>query len=177
MVKKHYLNDHNHSVSLSSKERLIVPLERTASSAASSSPPDVDMEDDAFVEHVNLHSVSVTSPDAGAGRRPQDLSLDDEEDEWDVLSELSGASTEPLLSEDEDDIVPRSFSFSTPLVPSDDEEPEVNVIVPEPSAESKEEQTPVSSGVYGSASEHRTSFLQHYADLKDLRAPLRRSAL
>ena len=75
----------------------------------------------------------------------------DGDDEWDAESMFSDASTEILVEEDEDDVVPCSFSLSAPTNPSP---PELGEQLPELSTSSEEELSPPSADVYGSNSEH-----------------------
>jgi hypothetical protein len=119
---------------------------------------DVDMEDGDAAGHIDLSWLAASSLDTGARRDSPDPQSD-EEDEWDIESVSSDASTDVLIEEDEDDVVPRSFSLSTltnsPL-PSDHSKLDEQPIAP--SSKSEEEPSSPSVGVCGSDSKCLHSF-------------------
>lgn len=155
-AKRHYLFKHDRAITISSKDPTPgLPL-KTSPLSAPSSPlaEDVDMEDDDAAWSVHLPQLAVPSFDVGARGDESSDPQSDEDDEWDIESVLSDASTEVLVEEDEDDVVPRSFSlsaFTDPSLHGDCLKPDGQL--PEPSLKSEEEPAPPSAGVYGSDSE------------------------
>jgi len=151
-VKKHYKDKHNCNVTISTTQPTPVPCRQTSPRPAPSSPltEDIDMED------ADAVGPSLAAPflDTGAGGDSPDPQSD-EDDEWDMESVLSDASTEILLNEDEDDVVPRSFNFSIPADPSAyGAHLKLSEQLPELSPSSEEELPPPSANVYGSDSEY-----------------------
>lgn len=74
----------------------------------------------------------------------------DEDENWEAGSSISDASTEVLIQEDEDDVVPLSFNFLTHERPSDD--CPMSEESPGLSEEPHEGNTVSPSAVYGSDS-------------------------
>jgi hypothetical protein len=133
---------------------------------------DVDAEDDDFV--VSLDSPSPADPSLTLGASGDALAPEDE-DEWDTESELSDTSTDALDGEDEDDVVPRSFTFFTSASSQpDDDHSMSDGNLPEPPLQPEEEQPPSPLKVYGSNSKHSNSLSALWrADLNGFRALLR----
>jgi len=124
------------------------------------------MEDDDTPNSVHLSSPAVPLFDAGVrGDSPDPQSDDDNDDdnEWDMESMVSDASTEVMLEEDEDDIIPRSFnpSASADTSPHDDRL-ELDGESPEDSPESEEGPLLPPAGVYQSDSESPRSLRLRY---------------
>lgn len=130
------------------------------------------MEDNDAVGHAHLPSLMAPSLSTGAREDSPDPQSD-EDNEWDMESVGSDASTDILIEEDEDDVVPRSFglsAFADPLLHGDHLELDEQLLEPK----SEEEPSPPSASVYGSDSECLHSLhLRCPADLNDHRAPLR----
>jgi len=131
------------------------------------------MEDDDPVGYADIPPL-----DTGARGDSPDLGPE-EDDEWDEESAFSDACTEVMVDEDEDDIVPPSFSLSTPVDPLSNGEAHNSGEQPSwPSSESKEEQPLPSIGVYGSDSKYPYMlFLRFSADSNGHRASLRSATL
>lgn len=184
-VRNHYQRVHSCAVTISSKSHALDLRQQTPSRPASSSSltelltEDIDMEDDDTPTSVHLPSPNPQSDDDApssvhlpsqavplfdAGVRgdspdPQSDDDHDNDDEWDVESVVSDASTEVLLEEDEDDIVPRSFNPSTSADPSlHNDRLELDEQSPEDFPESEEGPPPPPAGVYRSDSESPRSF-------------------
>lgn len=162
-AKKHYLQVHGLSVGLS-----LVPEKATRSrqrvegthspvvdyfSDDDDDPMDRSSEGDGGSADADRPSLTASPLGAGAGRgSPGSRSY--KEDEWEEGSTGSDTSSEAMLCEDDDDVVPCSFSLTGPLNPSSNDDPlEFEGQLPEPSLELKEADPPLSEGVYGSDSE------------------------
>ena len=111
------------------------------------------MEDGDDVSRVDLSLPPAHPLDVGARDSPDPQS--DEDDEWDMQSVLSDTSTEVLVDEDEDDVVPRSFNLPTPAdAPHSSDHLESSEQLPETFPKSGEEQPLPFAGVFGSDREH-----------------------
>lgn len=116
-VKSHYVVQHQRSVSVTLAS---LPSTSSRNSVPASAPPpsltdDVEMEDtDVFITSAGV--MRDLSPDPGV----------DDDEEWDARSDVSDASTEVLVEEDVDDIVPRSFNITAPVCDSSDDEHSVS---------------------------------------------------
>lgn len=152
-IKRHYSDEHHHSVSVSSKISESVLSELVASSGQqrplpSLSNSDVDMED------VNTPLPLDAAPFAiGAEEGPADPETDDD-GEWEEVSSLSDTDTEVGLEEDEDAIVPASFTLSSNARPPPGNDPSaVDEMVCDTTSQAKEEDASSLKAVYGSESE------------------------
>lgn len=115
---------------------------------------DVDAEDDDFI--MSLDSSSPADPSLALGASGNALAPEDE-DEWDTVSELSDTSTDAFDEEDEDDVVPRSFTFPSTDSQPDDDHFMSDGNLPEPPLQPEEEEPPFPLKVYGSNSKHSNS--------------------
>lgn len=186
-IKGHYLSHHGSSVTVSIRSIATassrqIPLHPGPPLPIQDSDEDidedVDMEDDSAASGIHLPSLEIPFPDTEAGGDspgPQP----DEDDEWETGSVLSDTSTEVMIEEDEDDIVPRSFNPQTPADCSPhDDCLELDEQLPKPSSNYEEEPCPLSAAVYGSEGERlRSSFVRCPADLNGHRALLQSAAL
>ena len=178
-VEDHYLELHSKSVLLSPLPEDAPSQQRTPPmEAPSPSVQDIRIEgmrplvveyssgdDDGDLMDVDLPSLMV--PPVGIGAGGDFLgSQSYEESEWEEGSAHSDTSTEVLVCEDDDDVVPRSFSLLTPPGPSsDDDRLELNDQLPGSSSELEEADSPSSAGVYGSNSKHLSLHLRRLADI------------
>jgi hypothetical protein len=166
-VKKHYLELHMLNVSLSQVPLEDTPSQRTTLSVEAPSPPvkgtrvrsahppvvEYSSEDDDD-DFMDTDSPSPMAPplSAEAGRGFPGAQSD-EEDEWEGESMDSDTSTEVLLFEDDDDVVPCSFNLpGLPNPSSGDDCLEFDGPLPESPLESKGMDRPFLAGVYGSNS-------------------------
>lgn len=118
-------------------------------------PPveDADMEDsdDDYADMV----IDAPSHSLGDNGRPPNPETDEDEAEdeaWEVESSHSDTDSEVLIEEDDDDIVPPSFSFVTPMHPSSEDCSTTKDTVTELPLELEEIQVEDSRVVYGSDS-------------------------
>lgn len=159
-IKGHYLKRHKLTVKVSTISAPSPPRKMQPTPSPQSNE-DADMED---IDNSSLfHPSSPVVPliDAkvrGDSPDPQsdgndDNDDDENDDEWDMESVVSDASTEVLLEEDEDDIVPRSFNPLSSADPSlHDDHLEFDEESPDDSPEA-EEGLPSPASVYRSDSE------------------------
>ena len=154
-IKNHYLTDHHLAVNPSSKSRLPRPRSGTK---------DVHMDDeDENDEDENDEDEDEDDKEDGGGAMdidvlpPSNLSPfaveksgppPEQDEDWETDSSVSDTSTEVLIEEDEDDVVPPSFSFHIQDRPLSDDHPPSEQL-----PELPQEERAVSSGaVYGSES-------------------------
>jgi hypothetical protein len=145
-VERHYESEHGISVGvsmLSTAKKLPSPREPSPLTELS------DMEEDDPPAPPALPSPAAPSIAPEAMDESSDPETD-EDDEWEEESAFSDASTEIMLGEDDDDIVPSSFNFPT----SSDGEPPASIDRLEPPPEAEEDPSPPSSRVFASESQY-----------------------
>ena len=180
-VEDHYLELHNKSVLLSPLPAGDAPSQQTTPPMETPSPSVQDIriegmrplvmeysseDDDGDLMDIDLPSLMVPPIGVGAGR---DFlgSQSYEESEWEEGSAHSDTSTEVLICEDDDDVVPHFFSLlSPPGLSSEDDCLELNDQLLGSPSELEEVDSPSSAGVYGSNSKHLSLHLRHLADMR-----------
>ena len=153
-IKSHYVKDHGVSITVTTKT--LVPRSRRSVSPSAQSlqtVEDIDMEDDNPRPKFGAPSNLIGE---NAGHTDLDTDEEDEqEDEWEEDSTLSEMSGEGLLEEDEDDVVPASFSLSPATQPSNDDDCSTTDGGPaDPPAHMLENEAPDPKIVYGSNSKY-----------------------
>lgn len=107
------------------------------------------MEDDAPCSPI---VGNISNMDLGIGE--EDRWSGESDDEWEEGSTLSEIGEEVLLEEDEDDVVPASFSLSLTTQPTDIDVSTTDGVLAAPPAHMSENEALGSRIVYGSNSKH-----------------------
>lgn len=154
MVKYHYLKAHKVHASVSSKKPSAITTHRTPSVPTPPPPPteemDTESDDPILGPEYPAMDIDYLTP----GELPLPIDSDEEgEDEWESESALSDPSSEVLVGEDDDDVVPSSFDFPIDIYPSNDSSWSEE-IPPDLSLRSQEHHRPSPKRVYGSDSEY-----------------------